>query len=444
MAISKYPAELTDTVWKKKKSVTATKTGIGAKLDELEKEYNAIKWKDIQAHGDAKNKDTFDATEEAARTAWSDVEKLATNLYKFRDHAKKVAGEKKMKLPTNKKTKKLIEDMAQKADHLGVGLKSECSDMFKAAKKIVEDYPKTLKAWGERKDNLLAAFKKAEKEFKPLMKLAKKLAADADKAAKAAAKDPSQAKAKIKEAVDAVSDMAPIHKEMKKKNAELFKIFDPHRGSGEKAKEFGITDKDAAPYASVFTDADTLRKELIEQEREVELLVKDAIASVKEAQAATLTGAAKEKAYLKILQDLSKNYGDLGKTMDGAMGAKSILGKGKDYKDSWDMFVTGVTKAPKEDRAKLKPIATQRATQRRDQVNDLEAQLGRIYDHANKAIDKGIKGIPVDARQGKIAEQITKVQDGLQTGKDYYDEWARQNAAAQSTFTAAMKKIANA
>ena len=439
MAISKYPAELTDPVWQKKKSATAGKTGIGEELKKLTSGYTVINWKLFEDLEKVSDKEAYDKSFKPANSEFSKVNAYAQQLYKFRDFAKKQA--ETMKAITNKNTKTLLESMAKTADQLGIALKSECSDLLKSAQEAVDDYPQRLQGWVQRRVKLRDDFNSAKQSFDLKLTEAKKLAKESDDLAIGAAKSPKDAKAYIQEMIVKSTTVDKIGKELKKKNGELHIQFDPFRGATESASTHKIAEIDAKPYAQYFTEADNLRKDMVGIQEEVEEIFKESITSIKQAQTATLEGGSQSAAYLKIAEGLAKSYGGLGKTMTSAPGAKSIMGKGTPYKDSWKTFIGSVTGAKQEDRAKLKPMAKDRMKQRKDQVDELEKQLETIYNTANTGFTKGLAGIPEKTRDGDIKKQIQLAQDGLNAGKEFLELWKKDNADAQSTYLEAIKAI---
>ncbi|MFO0820429.1 MAG: hypothetical protein U1A77_20955 [Pirellulales bacterium] len=439
-----YPTELTNAVWQKKKSVTAGKTGIGEELKKLVELYDSIQWKLFEDLETIVSKKQYDTKFPLAQAELEKVEKFKRFCGEFESLAEKQAAT--MKAVTNKGTKKLLEEMAKLAKELGAELLEFCESSLDqvANSRVIAEYPQRLKAWIERKNNLLKVFKKAKGEFDEYLKTAKKLAAQSDELAKNIPSDPESAKRVLKALAENAVSVNEIHKTMKSEFAEYFKLFEPHRSNAEKADTHQLEQSDLDDYKGVFTEADNLRKELEELMKLVESVFQETIASAKEAQATTLKGANQAAAYLKVATDLAKTYGDIGAKVKGSFIAKSILGdKSVAYRDSWmGGFFRGIeAEKDKEKQAELIRLGKIRAQQRRDQVDELETQLKRIYESAEQAINKIIKGIPEESQVGEIAEKIELVRKSLKQVEDYLNQWVEENAAAHKTYDEAMNKV---
>jgi hypothetical protein len=438
--MSAYPPELTDPVWKKKKSITAGETGIGAELRKLKTAYDNIDWEAFEKLDDFDGLDELKKAKGKADSELSKVTALTKALTKFKDFAARKATE--MKSPTNAGTKKLLIAMSVQAKSLADDWDDACAKRISAAETELTDYPKRLKAWIQRKEDLLEEMKKSKTVAEIQVKKANELAAANDQDAKAMPQDANEIKNKLKEMANRAAQIDSIAKSLKKRNEEMHQMFDPHRSATENPSTHKLSTKDTTgKYSSIFTDADNLRAEMIGMQESIEDIFKEALTSVKEGQAATLQGNSQSMAYEQIATNLVENYATLGKRMEEYAGMKSILMQGKDYTQTWKTYIQAVEMQEPSKRAEMKVSAKDRAKQRFDQVNDLEVQLERMYKTGLAGFTKALNGIPQNMRGGEALKKINRAQLGIDAGKAYLDRWKDINQKGTVTYHEAMKAI---
>jgi hypothetical protein len=187
-----YPKILTRKDWDKNKGVFAKmhgKTGMGEKMDEVQKLFDAVDWEKINltkrregwkwgGEGVTISKPSWDKImNEAKSEVTGNLAKLSKELYELRDLAKDVQAQFKKSKTIPSSSTKHVGEIATTADQLGVKLnknsmspilvkmeeefvdfvqKTYADSFVKALKVVVAKHPKTLE--GVRADPTLANF----------------------------------------------------------------------------------------------------------------------------------------------------------------------------------------------------------------------------------------------------------------------------------------------
>jgi len=232
-----------------------------------------------------------------------------------------------------------------------------------------------------------------------------------------------------------------------KENAAALKIFDPHRSNGpESAAKLGLLPKDSAPYSTVFTNADNLRKQMIEQAKSMKGYEDSIEASHEEAKLQTLSPELKLPGYIKHATDLQVKVRTLTDRLSSkGVGAKNILDGGKEYKEQWAKFVETATLAAPDKKEVMKKMAKERMEQRYEQVKELEEGLKKTFVTAAELLKRGLAGIPRDFQtRPEVKVQTDGAMQALHDGKAFYDRWVKARTAAEGPYQIAVQTIDNA
>lgn len=126
-----YPASLTKATWDKKKSILAKiggATGIGDELTKLKRLYDAVDWdkieigKHLPKGNDFNKKDWEGQRDDALKEVAGNLTKFSQALYGARDLCLQTKKDFEKAKTIPKSDAKLVQDMADTADHLGVSL----------------------------------------------------------------------------------------------------------------------------------------------------------------------------------------------------------------------------------------------------------------------------------------------------------------------------------
>jgi len=126
-----YPVILTKTNWDKKKSILAKiggATGIGEELTKVKHLYDAVDWdkieigKHLPKGNDFTKKDWADQRDAAFREVAGNLTKFSQALYALRDLCRETKKDFEKSKTIPKSDVKLVHEMAETADHLGVSL----------------------------------------------------------------------------------------------------------------------------------------------------------------------------------------------------------------------------------------------------------------------------------------------------------------------------------
>jgi hypothetical protein len=369
-----------------------------------------------------------------------DVNKARDTVLKLqmalRDALKKIKPKDKEKVATEA----LIDDWLKQIKQYQVGIAA----IVKKESDDKKAYAEVLRGYGERKNALLKHCQDAATRFDRVIEEAEKMAQQADQLAKAAHAQPAKANQCVAAIQQLLDKVKPFQDALDKLNTNTLAKFDPHR-STDKPSDLGLQTKDVEPFAAIFTQADNLRKKMVEQAKDIKPFEDSISSSLEEARVATLPDQDRLAAYLKLATDLQVKVRVITSRFDSkALLPKGILDGDYEYKDSfYQNYVSYLEKTPNTpDKAEARKNAKTRAKLRYEQVHELEAGLKASLANGLKMAKRGIEGIPKPVQSNPaVREQITGTTTALQEAKAYYDRWVKARTDAEQPYIDALKAI---
>lgn len=443
MAIT-YPPILTNANWQKEKGliakIVAGETGIGAALTKLQGAFSGVDVSKLNASGYGKlhnDQEVDEAFKQAKGYYGSKVEPFRKLCFDVSTLAKKREEEFKKNAKVPAKSRKHVGEIAVAASHLATEFKSLDKEFasFDAMKqqivKAKQDYAKKLKEYGDKKTALLNAYQSASPSFTSAAQQAEKLAAEADQAAVEAGATGSQVA--VQKAEVAVGKLEKIVGDAQKKEADLLKIFDPHR-SGEKPASYGLEKEDAAPFASVFVKAEALRKQFSKLVGEMEASLTEAKQSVAQAQTATLSSEKRLVEYAKLAGVVKANAEKAFAGMKKSVDLQGIVGK--DLAGQMNMWADRVKSAKPEEVVEGKKSILGLARTRLGQVDTNEALMLSAIAAITRGVEKGAKGIPekVQKESPEVKVALEGAAAVVAEAKKYQQEWDSEKKKGLAAF----------